>query len=144
MDVKIRCANVSDAGYIAALSGQLDYPTSQEAVSIWLQRFLNHEDHAVFVAEVGQNIVGWVHAYKTYYLYEPVFAEIGGIVVDSNHRGTSVAQQLMQSCEEWAKNNGCAYVRARSGSTRLRAHAFYTKIGYEQSKTQKVFTKYLI
>jgi len=128
LDTTIRQAEISDADAIAALSGQLGYPVHTETVKHWLERFIHHPDHACgWRRRDDRSWDGYMHTKR--YLYGHVFAEIGGIVVDEKHRGTSVGQMLMAECETWAKKQGCAYVRARSGSTRTGAHAFYKKIG---------------
>lgn len=139
----LRPACEGDAGRIAALSGQLGYPTTEEAVLERLRAIVQRPDHAVFVAEMAGLVVGWVHVHAVATLESPAHAEIGGLVVDEAHRGRGIGRALMERAEEWARDVGLRAVRLRSNVIRAEAHAFYEHIGYALMKTQKVFAKAL-
>lgn len=143
MSATVRAAEESDAERIAALSGQLGYPVAAEAVLKRLRAIQQRPDHAVFVAEMGGQVVGWVHVYGVATLESPPHAEIGGLVVDEAQRGRGVGRALMERAESWARSMGLETVRLRSNVVRAEAHAFYEHIGYAQVKTQKVFAKSL-
>jgi len=68
-------------------------------------------------------------------------AEIGGLVVDENHRRSGVGSALLGVAERWAASKGYASDVIRSNATRTDAHSFYRTLGYENIKAQEVFTK---
>ena len=60
--VKIRRARPQDAPRIAALCGQLGYPTSTKQMAARLRRVLHGKSGACFLAETAQDsVIGWVH-----------------------------------------------------------------------------------
>ncbi|MDR7071543.1 GNAT family N-acetyltransferase [Fictibacillus barbaricus] len=136
----IRLANHKDIKELARLCSQLGYESSEEQVESRLHRILHDLDHAVFVFEQEvPRLAGWVHVYGKH-LIESEYAEIGGLVVDQNSRRQKIGERLMRKCEEWATENGYSELRLRSGGHRKEAHAFYKQIGYENVKSQQVFT----
>jgi len=68
-------------------------------------------------------------------------AEIGGIIVDKNHRGQGVGKLLMLKAEQWAQLKGYNRIIVRSNILRNEAHKFYPNIGYEMIKSQAVYKK---
>jgi GNAT superfamily N-acetyltransferase len=76
-------------------------------------------------------------------LVADLYAEVGGLVVDENHRGRGIGRILMQHAEQWARGRGCETVCVRSNVVRERAHVFYQGIGYDNIKTQRMFLKVL-
>lgn len=139
----IRIATVADAEEIAQLSGQLGYPSTAEEAVERLQAVNRHAEHAVYVAETNGRLVGWIHVFSRPSLSTEPSAEVAGLVVDEHCRSRGVGEALMRQAERWAKEQGCRTVRLRSNITRLRAHAFYERLGYEIIKTSKSFYKAL-
>jgi ribosomal protein S18 acetylase RimI-like enzyme len=131
----IRKASLLDSLSISRLCSQLGYPIKEEQVKPRLERLINDKDNAVFVFETNEGyIVGWVHVFGKH-LLELEYAEIGGLVVDSNFRRQGIGEKLMRKCEEWAKENGYQEIRLRSGGER--------RIGYQNIKWQQVFSRKL-
>lgn len=139
----IRRARIEDADGIAALCGQLGYPTTAAEGTERLRAVLAHDDMAVFVAEADGAVVGWIHMFGCERLESDPSAEIGGFVVADGHRGLGVGAELIAAGEQWAKERGYELVRVRSNVIRERAHRFYQRAGYVLSKRQAVFTKNL-
>jgi hypothetical protein len=50
---------------------------------------------------------------------------------------------LVERGEEWARQRRLAVIGVRSNIIRERTHAFYERLGYAATKTQKVFRKML-
>ena len=140
---RVRSAEPADAERIAALATQLGYPSTPEQVAARLGRLLRDDDHAVFVAENLGLVVGWVHVFEKHLLESDPEAEVGGLVVDENHRGTGAGKLLMQRAEEWSRARGLKSVYLRSNVIRKGAHAFYEELGYHVVKTQTAFRKLL-
>lgn len=140
--VNIRQAEPSDTTVIAALGGQLGYPTSHDEAEERLTEIFKNKDQVVYVAEIeGDEVVGWIHVFGTQHLVMEPFAEIGALIVDESHRSLGVGRALVTKVEEWVLNHGYTCIRVRSNTTRDRAKVFYERLGYECQKTQSVFAK---
>jgi len=68
---------------------------------------------------------------------------VKGLVVASSARSHGVGSRLMEVAEAWALARGLREVVVRSNVIRDRAHAFYTRIGYQEQKRQVKFKKRL-
>ncbi len=140
--LRIRAATGRDAHRIAALATQLGYPSTSEQVSERLAFLLHDPEHAVYVAEsLDGNVVGWVHAGVRCLVESDPEAEIGGLVVDENHRRSGAGRLLMARAEEWARSKGLKSVYLRSNVIRNEAHNFYEKLGCRVVKTQRAYRK---
>ena len=141
--IKIRLATKNDATQIADLSGQLGYPSSREEILERMKRMRPAVQHAIFVAEFGKAVVGWLHVSVTPLLEVALCAEVNGLIVDEKQRSLGAGAKLLAAAERWAAKNGCKNMSVRSNVIRDRAHAFYLRNGYEHYKTQKAFRKSL-
>jgi len=134
----------ADAPAVALLSEQLGYPVSSEAVADRLASFAVSHGHGCYVAERDGRILGWVDVFSVHMLISPCFfAEIGGLVVDTKARRQGIGRALMSTAETWAREQGYAEVRLRSGLHRTDAHEFYQSLGYKLAKTSHMFRKTL-
>ena len=97
--------------------------------------------HAIFVAEDGGEVVGWIHVGVSFLLEVPLRAEINGLVVSAATRSRGTGARLLETAEAWARTKKCEGMSVRSNVIRERAHAFYERNGYEHYKTQKSFRK---
>jgi GNAT superfamily N-acetyltransferase len=142
--VKIRRAKPTDAGRIAALSGQLGYPTTKNEMSARLGQALKQRNGACFTAETPEHgVIGWVHVSVTPLLEVARRAEVNGLVVDEQVRSQGAGGLLLEAAEQWARKMRCEGMSVRSNVIRERAHEFYLRHGYEHYKTQKAFRKRL-
>jgi GNAT superfamily N-acetyltransferase len=141
--LKIRRARLSDAARLAELSEQLGYPARLGEIVQRMKRMRPAEQHAIFVAESGKQVTGWLHVSVTPLLEVPLRAEVNGLVVDKTQRSAGTGAKLLQAAERWAAKKGCKNMSVRSNVIRERAHEFYLRNDYEHYKTQKAFRKYL-
>ena len=141
--VSIRRASETDAAAVAELNGQLGYPAAVEDVRERLVAIEKVASQAVFVACLGEEVIGWIDVALTFHLQSRPFALIGGLVVKDGHRGRRVGQRLCDAAERWAREQGVTVVRVTSRSTRADAHRFYLRDGYREVKTSCVFEKEL-
>lgn len=146
-EVAVRAMKVEDAVVVAELSGQLGYPRTADDVERWLRSVERAEgtERALcgLVAVLDGEVCGWVELGVERWLQEEPFAYIGGLVVRDGLRGKHIGQTLCEAAEEWARGQGVAWIRLTSRSTRLDAHRFYLRDGYERVKTSEVFAKRL-
>lgn len=143
--VVIRPAEPADAEALAHLSGQLGYPVSAEEAAERLRQLqILPEWQAALVAVLPEGqVAGWVQVHRVVFLGGAPFAEIGGLVVDEQHRRMGIGHALVQAAEDWARRHGMTDVSVRSNIIRKGAHAFYQRLGYRLVKTQHTFHKEL-
>ncbi len=140
--VKIRRARASDAAQLAALSGQLGYPTTATEIIKRLRKLKPASQNALFVAESPDaGVVGWAHVSVTHLVEFGTRAELNGLIVAEGQRSLGAGARLLEAAEDWARRHGCPSMSVRSNVIRERAHKFYERQGYEHYKTQKAFRK---
>ncbi|HVA62610.1 MAG TPA: GNAT family N-acetyltransferase [Terriglobales bacterium] len=138
----IRPPRPTDLDRMAALAGQLGYPSTAEQVRARLEHMQDPGGYAVFVAELpGGPLAGWIGVYMFRTVETDSHAEISGLVVDEALRSRGVGKLLLDAAEAWARSRGCGTMTVRSNVIRDRAHAFYERYGYLCTKTQKTFRK---
>jgi GNAT superfamily N-acetyltransferase len=140
--MRIRPMTAADAPLVADLTTQLGYPTSPEEAAQRLAALDGR--HAALVAEEDGRAIGWVHVALVTSLASGMKADIGGLVVDENHRSDGIGAELLAAAEAWAREEGAARMVVRSRVARERAHRFYEREGYELVKTSHVFEKQLV
>jgi len=133
----------ADAPALAALAGELGYPTSAEALLGRLAA-LHPTDAAVIVSTDADDVpMGWCHVEMRRTLVEPISAMILGLVVGEGHQSAGIGAELLAAAEQWARARGCRTLVVATRITRERAHRFYAREGYEVSKTSYLLTKAL-
>lgn len=135
----IRTVLEKDAREVSQLSGQLGYPTDIPETIENIKRISSDKNQIAFVAELDGIIVGWIQFQKRTLLISAPFAEIVGLVVDSNHRNKGIGRSLIQEGIRWAKQENIHKIRVRSNIVRDESHGFYKAIGFREVKTQKVY-----
>ena len=139
--MKIRRARNGDVARIAVLSGELGYPTTEKEMKVRLRRVLSKKDHVVLIAELGGEVIGWLHLSISDFLESPSFAEINGLIVAEGHRSAGAGAKLIEAGKKWALQKRCPLMHVRSNVIRERAHAFYQRQGFIHYKTSKIFRK---
>ncbi len=142
-DLITREITAGDAAAAARLSGELGYPVSSEEMKRRLESLARMPNHAVYVACIAGEVVGWIHVRVSHHLQAEPRAEIGGLVVASEARSRGIGRRLVAVAEEWALQQGLKSIVVRSRATREAAHRFYLREGYSITKTSAVFTKEL-
>ena len=137
----IRPAETRDAELVAALAGQLGYPSDAESMRARLAAL--GESRQVFVAERDGVVRAWIEVAVVEALVSDAYAEIHGLIVDETERGSGLGAQLVAAAEEWAAERRLARIRVRSNVARERTRRFYEKQGYVVTKTSNVFDKVL-
>jgi GNAT superfamily N-acetyltransferase len=133
MDPTIRDARAGDAAAIAGLLTQLGYPTDADTVEERLDR-LGVVGDRVVVAELEGEVVGLAHLQVTpaIELDRPV-AKVGALVVDQARRGHGIGRALVEAMEAEARGRGCGVLFLTTSERRDDAHAFYERVGLEQT-----------
>lgn len=141
--VRVRPPLPGDAPVLAALAGELGYPTTAEELLGRLAA-LHPTDAAVMVSTDANDVPnGWCHVEMRRTLVEPMSALIAGLVIGEGHRSGGIGAVLLAAAEAWARARGCRQMVVATRVTREQAHRFYAREGYEVSKTSHFLTKAL-
>ncbi len=144
MPITIRAPRDGDESRLADLCEEMGYTCRASEVAVRLRALAQHDDHGVLVAvDSGDAAIGFAHVHLSRRLMVDTFAELGGLVVNAQHRGKRIGEKLLVEAERWGAEQGVDVFRVRSNAIRDRAHRFYLRAGYTQSKTSYVFEKRL-
>ena len=134
MDLRIRDARPADAEALAELIRQLGYSASAEAVAARVERLARSGADRVVVAEVGGEVAGLASLHVSLSLeYDAPAAKLSAIVVDERHRRRGIGEALVAELEAEARRRGCCLIFLTTAERRKDAHAFYRRIGFEQT-----------
>jgi GNAT superfamily N-acetyltransferase len=137
----IRPIELRDAPEVCALIQQLGYERSIDDVATWIALLKHAHSQAAFVAELANQVIGWIEVSIQHRLQSAPYALIGGLVVKEGFRSRKVGLRLCERVEAWSWVSGVAIVRVTSRSTRLDAHRFYENNGYRLTKVSQIFEK---
>jgi GNAT superfamily N-acetyltransferase len=133
---KVRAMQSGDLPHVCELNLQLGYSGSIDQVRARFEDVRHRSEQGLFVALFGERPVGWLHVHSHRSLESEPFAEITGLVVDSNERRRGVGRALVERACEWAKEGGHATLRVHSNVQRKEAGHFYPALGFRIAKTQ--------
>lgn len=139
MNFLVRNASVQDAEKIAALSNQLGYAISVPATRQNIEAIGQNKNEAIFVAQAGDELAGWIHVFRTIRVESGTFGEIGGLIVNDRFRRNGAGKLLVENARQWCMQKAIPFLRVRCNNKRKEAHAFYAALGFSESKEQKVF-----
>jgi GNAT superfamily N-acetyltransferase len=130
--VRIRDATDTDAADVAALLGELGYPTTAGEAAERLRR----TGGRVLLAESEGRAVGLAALAVALQLHHAApTARVTALVVSAQARGRGVGRRLMARAEEVARDAGCHDIELTSGIRleREAAHRFYEALGYQRT-----------
>ena len=141
--MEIRDARRDDAPALARLLDQLGYPTTPEQAARRLERLSASDADRLVVAELDGEVVGLARLHVSPSLeYDGDAGKVGAIVVDERHRRRGIGEALMAAVEEEARRRGCVLLFLTTAERRKEAHAFYRRLGLEE--TGRRFAKMLV
>ena len=142
MEISIRHANKSDSESIAALLGELGFPTANLEVVERLKLVESSSSDVVFVAEVEEQVVAFLslHVIPYFNIGRPV-GRVSALVVSDSVQQRGIGRKLMKAAEDLATELGCVAVEVTSANFRKGAHEFYTRLGYPETSVK--FFKYI-
>lgn len=139
----IRKVNISDYNDICKICNEdLGYKCKKELVKMQIEH-LDEKREMVFVAEVDNVVVGYIHVEKYNVLYFNSMTNILGLAVAKKHQKQGWGRKLIEAAEQWSKENDIYTIRLNSGIGRKEAHKFYRAIGFGEEKEQIRFIKHL-
>jgi predicted N-acetyltransferase YhbS len=143
-NMTIRKAAPGDGPSIQAISVQAlgtDSRYPEQMAEQRLREALTVETNAVYVAEIEGQIVGYIYGIDYIHLYTDPMKYVMALAVDPFYHGRGIGKSLLQTLEDWAKEEGSAGMFLISGMDRTGAHAFYQHCGYTLRKEEKNYIK---
>lgn len=137
--IQLNTVTESQALEIHDLSNQLGYENDPQLLFKRLKQIVSLKDHAVFVAQLDSQIVGWLHCLVCIRIESPVFVEVAGLVVDEHARGQQIGKKLIEASKHWGRCQHISIMRIRCNVVRTESHQFYQALGFISNKAQKVF-----
>ncbi|WP_108125773.1 GNAT family N-acetyltransferase [Saccharospirillum mangrovi] len=132
MAMIVREAKLSDAERLAELMPQLGYSIEPSVLADKISSFNNGYGDAVFVAELNNNIVGFISCHITNLLHQPGSSgRITSLLVDHEVRGNGIGKKLVATAEDFFTRRQCEKFEVTSGLERSDAHRFYQSLGYQ-------------
>lgn len=139
----IREAKVVDYKSICLLNQEgFNISVSQETTHQRIIEILKMPTDKIFVAEVDNKLVGYIHVSSYECTYYESLKSIVGLIVDKQFQRKGIARSLLETAEEWAKKQCAKGIWLVSGYDRVGAHEFYINSGYAMRKEQKNFIKW--
>jgi GNAT superfamily N-acetyltransferase len=139
--VIIRNARSEDAPQIAGLLRFLDHPMETDRIVANLAR-LAQLDELPLVAVNGSEILGLIGLHRMVTVHrDSAVGRIPVLVVREDAHGRGIGRALVEAVEQRLRDTGCKLIEVTSNDSRLDAHRFYQRLGYE--KTSARFMKSL-
>lgn len=92
-------------------------------------------DNALYVAELDGRIVGCFQLtfIRHFFSHGALVAQIETVMVARAERSKGIGEAMMRWAIDRARERKCSRVQLTSNKSRLRAHAFYERLGFERS-----------
>ena len=143
ISVQVRRAERADVPAIVRLLADDHLGATREIVGdpvaqVYLDAFdamAAQPSNELFVAELNGDVVGCLQLTVITGLSRKGMTrgQVEGVRVSSAHRGQRIGEQLMRVAIERARERGCRVVQLTSDRTRVDAHRFYERLGFELS-----------
>ncbi len=116
---------------LAALLGELGYPTGAAAVEARLGLLLGEEWSAVFMAEADGRALGFTACLSLPLIHrDRPTCRLAALVVADGARSQGVGAALVERVEASARHWGCDRIEVTSGNERRDAQRFYLREGF--------------
>jgi len=148
MTISVRKATTNDYNTLCELFDEIDTlhrdnlphifrkPSGSVREQEYYSGLIADENVALFVAEVGEKLVGFVHAIIRDTPAFPIFvprryAVVDGIVVKSEFQNHGTGRILMDKMQKWAIAKGAASIELNVYEFNETAISFYERLGYQ-------------
>ena len=96
-----------------------------------------------YTLQLGSNVYTLTTPSYVTGLAEGTYGEIASLVIAEAQRGRGIGRQLVEHAARWLREKGMIKLRVRCNVVRKGAHRFYDRLGFDESKSQKVFDRKL-
>jgi ribosomal protein S18 acetylase RimI-like enzyme len=148
MEISVRKATVDDYSSVCELFDEIDAlhrdhlphvfqkPSGAAREQDYYSGLIADENVVLLVAEVGEELVGFVHAIVREPPAMPVFvprcyAVVDSIVVKSGFQNHGIGRTLMEKMQEWAITKGATSIELNVYEFNETAISFYEGLGYQ-------------
>lgn len=143
----IRKATMEDLPRLTELALELWPDNAVDTMYYDLGKFMTAKDGVFFLAYRDDTAVGFAqcglrHDYVEGTSSSPV-GYLEGIYVRAEDRKLGFAGQLLQTCEEWARGEGCTEFASDCELDNEDSLAFHLKLGFREANRIICFTKKL-
>ena len=129
-DVRIRNATPEDSADIAALLGQLGYPSDEAEIPGRLSGVLAHGGAVVLAVDAADRPLGLLCLTRHWGLHASgPTVYIMALVIADGARRRGVGVKLVDYARQWGMENGCERIAVTSAERRNDAHLFYPAVG---------------
>lgn len=140
MDISIECrpATAADITALSNLMVELGYPTTTVEMQQRMGAIFTQPDYHTWVAVHNNVVCGMIGFLKIYYWEQNGFyTKIQSLVVKDDYRRHGVGALLIQSCEEWSRQQKAVLMALNCGNKeeRAAAHRFYPRMGFEHTSS---------
>lgn len=140
--VEIRLATPEDAARMLEIQKEViqegefllstieEFTQTVEGQRTWIEAKQQNDLEVIFVAEVDQQVVGWI-VFQSHGRVRVQHSGVMGLMVQHDVRGQGIGQQLLMALLEWAEANPIIEkVSLGVFSTNERAIRMYQKFGF--------------
>ena len=131
--IRVRPAQIGDAGDVAVLLEELGYPCTRDEAVERISRVLHDPRLFLVVAEIEGAVCGLVSLDVRYSITRGAdLTRITALVVSANCSRQGIGRQLLREAEAIARRAQVARIEVTSNIRRDVAHAFYLGCGYSE------------
>ena len=120
---------------------------SEEALTKIILEYMNSDESAVFAEKRDEHFIGVAlcclrHDYVEGCETSPV-GYLEGVSVNEAYRNQGVAKQLVEECEQWAREKGCSEFASDCELSNTTSLNFHLHIGFQEQNRIICFKKVL-
>jgi GNAT superfamily N-acetyltransferase len=137
-NISIREFQLTDLEELTDLTSQLGYATTVQQMTARMNDIMKHTNYWTFVALANDKVVGYIGLNKNYsWEQDGEHLRVQALVVDYSYRKLGVGKKLMDSAEQFARQNNIGVILLNCGNREERqaAHRFYASIGFNSKST---------
>ncbi len=147
MKIQFIKATINDVKTIASLAVLMWTSYTIEALTKEFLSVVNSDNSAVYLLSIENNIVGFAqcglrHDYVEGTSSSPV-GYLEGIFVEEKYRKQGYSKQLLNCCEQWAKEKGCTEFASDCELDNEISRQFHMNLGFKEANRIICFKKKL-
>jgi len=135
----VRLAGPADAEAVVGLIQQLGYDVSQGHHVSLMRAMLHNQNHAIFVADLDNEVVGYLNVnFRPFLRYAELIATIDELCVDERFRRHGVGRLLIETALQLARTRGAHHLELTTNKRRVDALDFYRSLGFDMTSYKLV------